>query len=181
MTGRTKIAVMVSILVAAVLGYAFLANPNPEALVTQDQDKNKKEEPEKYEAPDFTLKNLDGKEVKLSDYKGKIIFVNFWATWCGPCRHEVPAFIELQDQYEENLVILGISLDQGDLSVVPAFAKEYSMNYEVLYGSQQVVSAYGGIEAIPTTFVVDKDGYLRDMRKGNPGKEYFVKVIDALM
>ncbi len=179
MTGRTKIAVLVSILLVAVLGYAFLADPKPKAAIAQDQDK--KEEPKKYEAPDFSLKNLDGKEIKLSDYKGKIIFVNFWATWCGPCRHEVPAFIELQDQYTEDLVILGISLDQGDLSVVPAFAKEYSINYEVLYGSQQVVSDYGGIEAIPTTFVVDKDGYLRDMQRGYPGKEHFLKVIDTLM
>jgi thiol-disulfide isomerase/thioredoxin len=180
MTGRTKLAVLVSILVVAALGYAFLAE-EPATAVAQKQNKEKQDEPQKYEAPDFTLKNLEGKEVKLSEYKGKIIFVNFWATWCGPCRHEVPAFIELQDQYADDLVILGISLDQGDLSVVPDFANEYSINYEILYGSQQVVSAYGGISAIPTTFVIDKDGYLRDMKRGFPGKEYFEKVISALM
>lgn len=177
MTGRTKIGVLVSILLVAALGYAFLAEENPEARVSQNQDNKKQEDPQKYEAPDFSLKNIEGEEVKLSEYKGKIIFVNFWATWCGPCRHEVPAFIELQKQYNEDLVILGISVDQGDLSVVPAFAEEYSINYEILYGSPQVVSDYGGISAIPTTFVVDRDGYLRDMQRGFPGKEYFEKVI----
>ncbi len=123
MTGRTKVAVIVSILLVAALGYAFLGEKEAKVTVTQKQDKKKQDEPKKYEAPDFTLKNLDGKEVKLSEYQGKVIFVNFWATWCGPCRHEVPAFIELQDQYKDDLVILGISLDQGDLSVVPSFCR----------------------------------------------------------
>ena len=181
MTNRTKLAVFVSIILVAAIGYAFLGNQGSQPVVTQQEKKNQEKEPEKYEAPDFTLKNLAGEEVKLSDYKGKIVFINFWATWCGPCRHEVPAFVELQTEYAEDLVILGISLDQGDLSVVPKFAKEYNMNYEVLYGTAQVVATYGGIASIPTTFVVDREGYLRDGQVGFPGKEHFTKVINALM
>jgi cytochrome c biogenesis protein CcmG/thiol:disulfide interchange protein DsbE len=181
MTNRTRLAVTVSILLVAALGYAFLANTGAEPPTSQKQDQKQKDQPRKVEAPDFTLKNLEGEEVQLSTYKGKIVFVNFWATWCGPCRHEVPAFIELQEKYGEDLVILGISLDQGDLSVVPDFAEEYAINYEVLYGSPQVVSSYGGIGAIPTTFIVDKEGFVRDMQRGFPGKEYFEKVVAALM
>ena len=181
MSGKTKLAVIAVIVLVAAMAFAFLGTPAGQPMQTQQDEKKQENEPEKYQAPDFTLKNLDGKDVKISDFKGKIVFINFWATWCGPCRHEIPAFVELQSEYAEDLVILGISLDQGDLSVVPKFAEEYKINYEVLYGSAQVVAAYGGIRSIPTTFVVDKEGYLRDGRVGFPGKEYFTKVIDTLM
>jgi thiol-disulfide isomerase/thioredoxin len=181
MTRRTKFAVFLSILGVAAIGYAFLSNSDGQIQTGRQDEKSAEQETKKYEAPDFTMKNLDGKEVKLSDYRGKIVFINFWATWCGPCRHEVPVFVELQEEYNDNLVILGISLDQGDLSVVPKFAEEYNINYEVLYGTAQVVATYGGINSIPTTFIVDRDGYLRDGRVGFPGKEYFTKVIADLM
>jgi thiol-disulfide isomerase/thioredoxin len=181
MSGKTKFAVFISIILVAAIGYAFLGNSVGQPKLTQQDKKNEEQEPKKYEAPDFVIKNLEGEEVKLSDFRGKIVFINFWATWCGPCRHEVPVFVELQKEYVDNLVILGISLDQGDLSVVPKFAEEYDINYEILYGTPQVVAAYGGISSIPTTFVVDKEGYLRDGRVGFPGKEYFTKVIEVLM
>jgi cytochrome c biogenesis protein CcmG/thiol:disulfide interchange protein DsbE len=186
MTGRTRIGIIVAIVVLGILGYGYLSESNG-TMVADEQSKGEKkenpqEESKKYEAPDFTLKNIEGEAVTLSDYKGKIVFINFWATWCGPCRHEVPAFVELQDEFgTDNLVILGISLDQGDLSVVPKFVEEYNINYEVLYGDANVVGKYGGIRSIPTTFVVDREGYLRDGRVGFPGKEYFKQIINHLM
>ena len=112
---------------------------------------------EAQEAPDFTLVDTEGKEVSLSDYKGKVIILNFWATWCGPCKMEIPSFIELQDKYEEDLVILGVSMDQGGPRAVVPFVKKNGINYPIVYGNGQVVQAYGGIRGIPTTFVIDRD------------------------
>ena len=185
MTGRTRIAVITAIVVLGIFGYGYLTDSTGRVMADEqsknEQKKDIQEEPKKFEAPDFTLKNIDGKEVSLSDFKGKIVFINFWATWCGPCRHEVPAFVELQEEYGDDLVILGISVDQGDLSVVPTFAKEYNINYEILYANAEVVAMYGGIRSIPTTYIVDRDGYIRDGRIGFPGKDYFVEVIKYLM
>jgi len=186
MTGKTRIGVIIAIVVLGILGYGYLSDTNSTVLA-ENQSKQEKsdstsEQPEKFEAPDFTLKNLKGEDVRLSDLKGKIVFINFWATWCGPCRTEVPAFIELQEEFgSENLAILGISVDQGDLSVVEKFAKSYNINYEILYADAEVVGTYGGIRSIPTTFVVDREGYLRDRQVGFPGKEYFVQVVNFLM
>jgi len=186
MTGRTRIGVIVAIVMFGILSYGYLSDTNGASL-TENQSKQEKsdsttEDQEKFEAPDFTLQTITGEEVSLSDYRGKIVFINFWATWCGPCRTEIPAFVELQDEYgTDNLVILGISVDQGDRSVVTEFAKEYNINYKILYANGEVVGKYGGIRSIPTTFIVDRDGYIRDGRVGFPGKDYFVQVIKFLM
>lgn len=186
MTGKTKIGVIIAIVLVGILGYGYLTDTNSTVLAENQSKQEKKDstsdEQQKFEAPDFVLKNIEGEEVRLSDLKGKIVFINFWATWCGPCRTEVPAFVELQEEFgEDNLAILGISVDQGDLSVVPEFAKSYNINYEILYANAEVVGTYGGIQSIPTTFVVDREGYLRDRLVGFPGKEYFVKVVNFLM
>jgi peroxiredoxin len=186
MTGKTRIGVIVAIVVIGILGYGYLSDTNSTVIAENQSKQEKSDSTEnqqvKFEAPDFALKNLEGNEIRLSDLKGKIVFINFWATWCGPCRVEVPAFIELQKEYgAENLAILGISLDQGDLSVVAEFAKSYNVNYEILYANAEVVNSYGGIRSIPTTFVVDRDGYLRDRLVGFPGKDYFVQVVNFLM
>ena len=186
MTGKTRIGIIIVIMVLGILGYGYLSNTNSASVAEnktkQERSDSTSEDQNKFEAPDFTLQNIEGEEITLSDLKGKIVFINFWATWCGPCRHEVPAFVELQDEYgTDNLAILGISIDQGDLSVVPEFAKSYNINYEILYANAQVVGTYGGISSIPTTFIVDRDGYLRDRLVGFPGKDYFVQVINFLM
>jgi peroxiredoxin len=186
MTGKTKIGVILAIVVIGILSYGYLSDTNSAVMVgnqsKQEKSDSTADQQKKFEAPDFTLQNLKGEEIRLSDLKGKIVFINFWATWCGPCRQEVPAFIELQEEYgTDDLAILGISVDQGDLSVVEAFAKSYNINYEILYANQKVVSIYGGIQSIPTTFVVDRDGFLRDRQVGFPGKEYFIQVVNFLM
>ena len=186
MTGKTRFSILIAIILIAVVGYAFMEGSGTDLIANKSkQDSGSSadsDEAKKFQAPDFALQNLEGEQVRLSDYKGKVVFINFWATWCGPCRHEVPAFIELQNEYgADNLAILGISVDQGDLSVVKEFAEEYGINYEVLYATPEVTAMYGGIRSIPTTFVVDRDGFLRDGRVGFPGKEYFQQVINALL
>ncbi|MCP2519925.1 TlpA family protein disulfide reductase [Candidatus Aminicenantes bacterium AC-335-A11] len=120
-------------------------------------------------APDFTLQDINGNLVRLSDFRGKIIILNFWATWCPPCRKEIPIFIKLYKKYkDEGLVIIGISLDRGGKEVVIPFVKKYGINYPVLIGTSEVEEAYGGIRGIPTTFIIDKEGKIRKKHIGLP-------------
>ncbi|MCF7807985.1 MAG: TlpA family protein disulfide reductase [Candidatus Marinimicrobia bacterium] len=112
---------------------------------------------EAQEAPDFTLTDINGEQLSLSDYSGKVIILNFWATWCGPCKMEIPDFIDLQEKYGEDLVIIGVSLDQSGPKAVVPFAEKYEINYPVVYGSGKVVQDYGGVRGIPTTFIIDRD------------------------
>jgi thiol-disulfide isomerase/thioredoxin len=133
-------------------------------------------------APDFNLQDLDGKYVRLSDQKGKVVLIDFWATWCPPCRKGIPELIDMQREYgPDKLVVLGINLDQEAAGVVKDFANNYQINYPVLFYTPEVVSAYGGIEAIPTTFVVDKDGKVRTWVQGYRPKAFFARLIDTLL
>ncbi|MCX6141662.1 MAG: TlpA disulfide reductase family protein [Ignavibacteriales bacterium] len=118
-------------------------------------------------AANFSLKSADGKSYELRKYKGKVVIVNFWATWCGPCRKEIPDFIEVYKKYKnKGLVIIGISVDKDGWSAVTPFVEESKMNYPVVLANQKVVENYGGVEAIPTTFIVDKKGYIADQHTG---------------
>ncbi len=130
-------------------------------------------------APNFTLKDIEGNDVSLSDYKGKVVFVNFWATWCPPCRGEIPDLIKLQEKYgKDGFAILGISVDQqNSIGKVPGFVKKMGMNYPVLYSQIDVVRNYGGIESIPTTFVINRDGRALGKIVGARSYEAFEKII----
>ena len=110
-------------------------------------------------APDFKLPTADGKTLKLSDYKGKAVIVDFWATWCPPCRKGIPDLIALKKKYgSKGFEVIGISVDQDTKSDVVPFIKNQGINYPVVYADNNVVTQYGGIEAIPTSFVIDKQG-----------------------
>lgn len=118
-------------------------------------------------APNFSLKQSDGTTVELAKLKGKVVVVNFWATWCPPCRAEIPDFIKVQEQYKsKGLVIVGISLDQKGWPAINAFAAKTKFNYPIVLGNDQVVEAYGGVDAIPTSFIIDKKGYIVDKQVG---------------
>jgi len=128
--------------------------------------------PSAEKAPDFSLTGIDGKPFKLSDYAGKVIILDFWATWCPPCKAEIPFFIELKNQYgNKDLVILGAAMD--DPSRVKTFYKSHGMNYPVAITSQEMGMQYGGIQGIPTTFVIDKEGYIREKFVGYRPKQVF--------
>ena len=131
---------------------------------------------------DFTIKHLDGKDVKLSDYKGKVVLLNFWATWCGPCKAEIPGFVELQEQYKNDLVVVGYSVDDN-AEKAGAFAKEYKINYPVLLGlgREDVQDAYGPIWGIPASFLISKDGKVCKKHMGIAPKAVFEKEIKALL
>ena len=149
---------------------------------SSDNDSKKNTQTVQYPtAPGFSLTDIKGNRVNLSDYKGKVVIIDFWATWCRPCRMGIPEFVDLQSEYDNDLVILGISVDNGDLSVVPAFAEQYSINYPVLFATGEVVRAYGGITSIPTTFIIDRNGKVRNRVIGYQPKSFFSGEIEKLL
>lgn len=109
-------------------------------------------------APAFDLKTLDGKELKLEDYRGKVILLNFWATWCGPCRAEIPTLIALQKQYKDRLQVIGLAVDEDDETLVQKFITSEGINYPIAITPTEIRVAYGGIAALPTVFVINAEG-----------------------
>ena len=133
------------------------------------------------DAPDFFLKDLNGNEVTLDDFKGKVLFVNFWATWCPPCREEIPGFVEAYAVYhEKGMEILGISLDRQGVYVVKKFAEKYEVNYPIALGTQQLVQDYQPGQYIPTTIIIDREGKIRHRHVGYMDKtvleKYFLEL-----
>jgi len=115
-------------------------------------------------APDFSLASLDGKAtLKLSDFKGKAVLLNFWATWCEPCKIEMPWFVELQKQYgPQGLQVLGVAMDDTDPKDISEFAHKMGVNYPIAVGKEAVGDQYGGIPYLPSTFYIDRDGKVVD-------------------
>ena len=110
-------------------------------------------------APDFELASLDGRKVKLSDYRGKAVLLNFWATWCSPCKVEMPWFVDLQKKYgNDGLVVLGVAMDDSDTPKIAQVASEMGVNYPVLLGTDKVSEQYGNVQFLPTTFYIDREG-----------------------
>ncbi len=133
-------------------------------------------------APPFKLLDLNGTNVSLSDFKGKMVILDFWATWCPPCVKEIPHFIELYKEYKnQGLAILGISVDRQGISIVKAFERKYKINYPILMADNQVVKAYGNIRSIPTTFVIDTAGKIQRIYVGYRDKAVFETDIKELL
>ena len=109
-------------------------------------------------APDFTVTDINGKKLTLSDYRGKVVLLTFWATWCAPCRAEIPHFVEMQQKYgPQGFQIVGISMDD-DVKPVKAFYQEYKMNYPVAVGDDKLAESFGGVLGLPVSFIIDRDG-----------------------
>jgi peroxiredoxin len=118
-------------------------------------------------AADFALADADGVPVKLSDYKGKVVLLNFWATWCGPCKVEIPWFIEFEKTYKDRgFVTLGVSMDDDGWKSVKPFMAQKAINYPVVVGSDRVAELYGGIDSLPTTFLIDREGRIASRHLG---------------
>ena len=119
------------------------------------------------QAPDFQLPSLDGSKVKLSDFRGKAVLLNFWATWCPPCKVEMPWFADLQRQYgKDGLVILGVAMDDSKPDSIQQFASEMGVNYQILLGTDKVSDDYGDVDSLPTTFYIGRDGTIVDKMVG---------------
>jgi peroxiredoxin len=123
-------------------------------------------------APDFTLKTLDGKTLKLSDLRGKAVLLNFWATWCAPCKIETPWIVDMQNQYaSQGLQVVGVSMDDAsDTEDIKKFAQELHMNYPILQGTEDVGNSYGGLEFLPTTYFIGRDGNVTGRVLGLKGR-----------
>ena len=129
-------------------------------------------------APDFTLTSIKGEEITLSDYRGKVVVINFWATWCGPCRYEIPMLIEFQEQYgTDKLIVLGVAINSGSKEAVQKFADEFNINYPILHGSDEdlgkLVYLYGNFASIPSTFIVNGKGEVTNFIKGAQSRSVF--------
>lgn len=133
-------------------------------------------------APSWTLQDINGKSVQLSDFKGKVVILAFWATWCPPCRAEIPGFIELQSKYaDKGFAVIGVSLDQGGAAVVKAFSEKAQINYPVVLGDQATAAAYGGIFSLPTTYLIDRDGKVAGVHVGFDEAEAFERELVPLL
>jgi peroxiredoxin len=131
-------------------------------------------------APQFTLTDVVGHPITLSNYRGKVVILDFWAPWCPPCRREIPDFISLQNQYtSQGLQIIGIGLDQQ--SNVAAFVQQYGINYPVAVGDDAISNLYGGVSGIPTTFIIDKEGNISNKFEGFTDRTIFEQEIKKLL
>ena len=132
-------------------------------------------------APAWELKDLDGELVKSSDFLGKVVILDFWATWCAPCKVEIPGFIGLQKQYgDQGLVVIGVSLDSQGVAVVRRFLADFEMNYRVVLGDVALMQAFGGT-AIPTTVIIDRAGNIVARHVGFTPRETFEREIKPLL
>ena len=177
MKDRVIVAILVFVVLAsifAVLRFSML----PKAPTVSVEPKKQIFKP----APDFTLLDIYGEEKKLSDFKGKVVILDFWATWCPPCKALIPNFIELYNEYrDEGLEIIGVTMDWNAERVAGPFALENGIDYTILLGEREVSDLYGDLTAIPTTFVLDREGGIRKKYIGYRDKDVFEKDIKELL
>jgi thiol-disulfide isomerase/thioredoxin len=167
----TTFLVFVAIVVALLLFIGFRAARHPGAPGSASASLDPKGQP----APDFTLDALDGKAVTLSGYHGQAVLLNFWATWCGPCKVEMPWFVELQKEYgPQGLQIVGVAMDDASKEDIEKFVKEMGVNYPILVGKESVGDQYGGVNVLPTTFFIDRDGKIVAREFGLQSRSVFV-------
>ncbi len=142
-----------------------------------------KPDKERKSAPEFALKDSNGQTVHLTDYKGKVVLLDFWATWCGPCKVEIPWFIEFEQQFKNRgFAVIGVSMDEEGWDAVKPYIDDHKINYRVLLGNEQVSDIYGGLDSLPTTLLIDRQGKIASVHIGlSLGKEEFRDDIDHLL
>jgi peroxiredoxin len=137
---------------------------------------------ERKPTPDFALKDATGATVKLSDYKGKVVLLNFWATWCGPCKIEIPWFMDFEKAYKDRaFAVIGVSMDEDGWDAVKPYIDQHKVNYRVVLGNDQVSQLFGAIDSLPTTIIIDREGRIADMRTGLVAKKIYEKEIEQLL
>lgn len=163
--------------VAAILGIVACSpsRPVPARQVVKADSQRK-------HAPDFALKDAQGKLVHLADYRGKVVVLDFWATWCGPCVIEIPWFTEFQRKYKDRgFEVVGVSMDDDGWKSITPFVERRKINYRVLLGDDKTGDLYGGLEALPTTFVIDRYGRIAAVHVGLTDKKDFENAIENLL
>jgi cytochrome c biogenesis protein CcmG/thiol:disulfide interchange protein DsbE len=140
--------------------------------------------PEKDRKPaaNFALEDANGKTLKLSDLKGKVVLLNFWATWCGPCKIEIPWFEDFQTTYKgQGFTVVGVSMDDDGWKAVKPYLAKAKMNYPIVIGNDKMADSFGGVDAMPTTLLIDKNGKIAGTHTGLVGKDVYQKEILELM
>lgn len=175
MPGRFFVLLAVISGVAVTLGSIGWPNKEPVHKALKDSKDRKA-------APDFELKDVNGKVVHLSDYKGKVVLLDFWATWCGPCGIEIPWFTDLQRKYKDRgFTVLGVAMDDAGWKDVKPFVAERKINYQIVLGDDKTSDQYGDVEALPTTFMIDREGRIASVHVGLVGKDEFDNAIQKLL
>jgi peroxiredoxin len=168
-----------SALLAAVVACALAASCSSPSRVKAAELKPDKE---RHDAPDFTLKDADGKLVRLSDFRGKVVLLDFWATWCEPCRVEIPWFMDMQRRHRDRgFEVLGVAMDDDGWEAVKPFVSELGVNYRIMIGNDMTARAYGGVDALPTTFLIDRNGRIAAVHVGLGKKKDFEDGVEQLL
>lgn len=168
---------MAASILAAALGLTATGCGSPKAVKAAV-----KAEKDRKPAPDFSLKDVHGREVKLSDYKGKVVLLNFWATWCGPCKIEIPWFIDFEQRFKDRgFAVLGVSMDEDGWESVKPYLEGRKVNYRVVIGSDEVADQYGGVSSLPTSFILDQTGRIASVHVGLVSKSVYQNEIEHLL
>ncbi len=170
-----------SVSVLLILAALVACSPSFEASQTTPRASVKPAK-ERRPAPDFALKDENGATVRLSDYRGKVVLLNFWATWCGPCKIEIPWFVEFESKYkDQGFAVIGVSMDEGGWDDVKPYLRRAKVNYRVVIGDEEVALKYGSVEALPTSFLIDREGLIAAVHVGLVPKSDYQKSIEALL
>ena len=168
----------VSLAVAAILLVSAGCSSSPRTVRAASLKPSK----ERKKAPDFELKDANGQTLHLSDYRGKVVLLDFWATWCGPCKVEIPWFEEFERQNKDRgFAVIGVAMDDDGWDAVKPFAKERGINYRLVLGNDHVADLYGGLDALPTTLLIDRGGNIAAVHIGLSGKNEFEDGIQELL
>lgn len=183
---KSLLILAIALVVAGALGLGtsfYALRRSRVAAETQTSPANAKvirfaKNPEK--APPFLLRDISGKIVSTADWKGKVVILNFWATWCPPCREEIPELVQLQAKYKDKLEIVGVSEDDDDLEKVEKFAQQHGMNYPIVMATPELIADYGGVPALPTSFLIDPQGRVMQKHTGLYEYEVYEREVRAL-
>lgn len=182
-TNFTK-QLLFSITIAGLLMACDTAKEQPSNNTAQSASKTagaQTDEQKLKDAPDFSLETMQGEKFTLSDQKGKVVVLNFWATWCPPCREEIPAFMELhKEMQDEGVLFAGISIDEEEWEEVRPYAEEMNINYPIMVDNRNVSREYGPIRSIPTTFIINKKGQVEYVAPGMVTKEIIEPILIKL-
>lgn len=180
---RRLLSLSVSLLVLGALLAACGSNDseNPSADIQQNAAAQSAGARVGAEVPDFELQRLDGSTLKLSDLRGKAVMIDFWDTWCPPCRAAMPHLQEISEDYAEDLVIVGVAFGRQGKDAVAKFIQDNELTFEFVLANQQVLTDFGGLPSIPTTFLVDRDGQVVKKWVGGQSKQAYESAVQTVV